>query len=91
MTICVTHTRAHTLLFSSGLTLEWNSDAKVLMPLGQMPVLEVDGQKFCQQSAIARFLAKRFGLMGDDELQVGNGSGCKSFGWRRRIQREHQL
>jgi len=54
----------------SGLTLEWNSDAKELMPLGQMPVLEVDGQKFCQQSAIARFLAKRFGLMGDDELQA---------------------
>jgi len=49
--------------------LDWNDEAKATMPLGQMPVLEVDGQKFCQQSAIARFLAKRFGLMGDGELQ----------------------
>jgi len=52
------------------ITLEWSDEAKAATPLGQMPVLEVDGQKFCQQSAISRFLAKRFGLMGDDELQA---------------------
>jgi len=50
-------------------TLEWNDEAKAATPLGQMPMLEVDGHKFCQQSAIARFLAKRFGLMGDTDLQ----------------------
>ena len=56
--------------FSPAVTLEWNDEAKAATPLGQMPMLEVDGHKFCQQSAIARFLAKRFGLMGDTDLQV---------------------
>jgi len=54
----------------STITLEWNDETKAATPLGQMPVLEVDGQKFCQQSAIARYLAKKFGLMGDDEIQA---------------------
>ena len=49
---------------------EWNDEAKAATPLGQMPVLEVDGQKYCQQTALARFVAKRHGLMGDDDLQV---------------------
>ena len=35
-------------------------------------MLEIDGKKFCQQSAICRFLARKFGLMGQDEIQVGN-------------------
>jgi len=48
----------------------FDADTKAAMPLGQMPVLEVDGHKFCQQSALARFLAKRFDLMGDDDMQA---------------------
>ena len=31
------------------------------MPLGTMPVLEIDGEKSCQSNAIARYLAKKFG------------------------------
>ena len=31
------------------------------MPLGAMPVLEIDGKKSCQSNAIARYLAKKFG------------------------------
>jgi len=46
--------------------LEWDEAAKVSMPLGQMPVLEVDGVKYSQQLSIAKFLARRFGLMGND-------------------------
>ena len=52
-------------------SLVFDAEAKASMPLGQLPVLEVDGVKFCQQLSIARFLARRFGLVGD-ELQVKN-------------------
>ncbi|CAF4266640.1 unnamed protein product, partial [Rotaria sordida] len=40
---------------------EWSSH-KSEMPLGQMPVLEVDGTKLPQSLSIARFLAKQFQL-----------------------------
>ena len=32
------------------------------MPLQAVPVLEVDGRKFCQSAAIARYLAREFGM-----------------------------
>ncbi|CAF0861830.1 unnamed protein product [Adineta steineri] len=38
-------------------------------PLGQMPVLEVDGVELPQSAAIARFLAKQFHLAGKDNLE----------------------
>ncbi|VDM84498.1 unnamed protein product [Strongylus vulgaris] len=41
---------------------EWHQH-KSEMPFGQMPVLEIDGQKLAQSYAIARFLAKKFGLV----------------------------
>ncbi|CAF1406256.1 unnamed protein product [Adineta steineri] len=41
---------------------------KAEMPLGQMPVLEVDGVKLPQSSAIARYLAKEFHLAGKDNF-----------------------
>ena len=39
------------------------------MPLGQMPVLEVDGVKIPQSATIVRFLAKQFDLAGRDNLE----------------------
>ncbi|CAF1035048.1 unnamed protein product [Adineta steineri] len=42
---------------------------KAEMPLGQMPVLEVDGVKLPQSAAIARFLAKQFHLAGKDNFE----------------------
>lgn len=36
------------------------------MPMGQMPVLEVDGKRAHQSIAITRYLAKQVGLSGAD-------------------------
>jgi glutathione S-transferase len=47
---------------------QWPSH-KAEMPLGQMPVLEVDSVKLPQSLAIARFLAKQFQLAGKDNLE----------------------
>lgn len=40
------------------------------MPLGQMPVLEVDGQRVHQSTSISRYLAKRFGLAGSNDWEA---------------------
>ena len=47
---------------------EWPA-LKASMPMGQLPVLEVDGKTICQSMTIARFCARRFGLAGKDELE----------------------
>jgi len=47
---------------------EWPSH-KSQMPLGQIPVLEVDGVKLPQSIAIARFVAKQLNLAGKDNLE----------------------
>lgn len=43
------------------------------MPLGQMPILEVDGKRVHQSLAVSRYLAKQVGLVGADaweDLQI---------------------
>ncbi|CAF3123690.1 unnamed protein product [Rotaria socialis] len=47
---------------------EWPSH-KSEMPLGQIPVLEIDGIKLPQSMTIARFLARQFHLTGKDNLE----------------------
>ncbi len=47
---------------------EWPAH-KAEMPLGQIPVLEVDGVKLPQSFTIARFLAKQFNLAGKDNFE----------------------
>ena len=39
------------------------------MPLGQVPILEFNGVVISQSIAIARFLAKEFGLAGKTNLE----------------------
>ena len=39
------------------------------MPYRQMPVLEIDGVKYCQSHSIARYLAKEFDLAGKTSLE----------------------
>merc|ERR1719474_270634 len=37
-------------------------------PMGQLPLLEVDGNVLCQSITIARYLARRYNLAGKDDL-----------------------
>lgn len=39
------------------------------MPFGMLPVLEIDGQMVAQSNAIARHLARQYGLAGKDEWE----------------------
>merc|ERR1711892_934545 len=48
---------------------EW-SELKKTFPLGQLPVLEMDGQTLGQSMTIARYLARRFGLAGKNDLDA---------------------
>jgi len=44
-------------------------ELKKTIPFGQLPLLEVEGQKICQSVAIARYLAKEVGLAGANNLE----------------------
>lgn len=39
------------------------------MPMGQMPVLEVDGRRVHQSISMARYIAKRVGLAGANDWE----------------------
>lgn len=39
------------------------------MPMGQMPVLEVDGHRVHQSISMARYVAKRVGLAGANDWE----------------------
>ncbi|CAB3372552.1 Hypothetical predicted protein [Cloeon dipterum] len=49
------------------LTREEVAAMKEKLPLGQVPVLQIEGKTLFQSQAICRFLAKRFNLTGKDE------------------------
>ncbi|XP_052781761.1 glutathione S-transferase 1-like [Mya arenaria] len=42
-------------------------NVKEEQPMKSLPVLEIDGRKYCQSAAIVRYLGRKFGLMGSDE------------------------
>merc|ERR1712227_171242 len=37
-------------------------------PMGQVPILEYDGDVFCQSTTIARFLARKYNLAGKNDI-----------------------
>lgn len=39
------------------------------MPMGQMPVLDIDGHRMSQSTSIARYVAKRVGLAGSNDFE----------------------
>lgn len=41
----------------------------IAMPMGQMPVLEVDGHRVHQSISMARYVAKRVGLAGANDWE----------------------
>ena len=43
---------------------------KLRRSMNKVPFLEVDGEVICQSKAIERFLARKFNLMGDNELEA---------------------
>ncbi|XP_046456709.1 glutathione S-transferase 1-like isoform X4 [Daphnia pulex] len=47
---------------------EW-PNIKPTTPFSQVPILEVDGQVLAQSNAIARYLARKYGLAGKDEWE----------------------
>lgn len=40
------------------------------MPFGMLPVLEIDGKAVAQSNAVARYLAKQYGLTGENEWEA---------------------
>jgi len=53
---------------------EWRSTTKQKMPMGVLPVLELeDGRQLSQSLAIARYLAKKHGLLSDDDFENAFG------------------
>lgn len=48
---------------------DWPTYPKETLPLGQLPILEIDGKVFSQTIAICRYLAKRVGLAGNTVLE----------------------
>ncbi|TGZ56266.1 Uncharacterized protein DBV15_12100 [Temnothorax longispinosus] len=52
------------------LSLEEWPKHKPNMPMGQLPILKIDGKTYHQSRAIARFIAKRSNLYGSDEFEA---------------------
>jgi len=40
------------------------------VPMGQVPVLEIDGKQYHQSRAIGRFIAKKGNLYGSDDFEA---------------------
>ncbi len=48
---------------------DWPTYPKETLPLGQLPILEIDGKSLFQSIAICRYLAKKVGLVGNTAVE----------------------
>merc|ERR1711936_1273959 len=48
---------------------DWPGEIKASTPFGQMPVLYWDGEEIAQSMAIARFVARKVGMAGRDDME----------------------
>lgn len=48
---------------------DWPTYPKEKLPLGQIPILEIDGKVLYQSIAICRYLAKKVGLVGSTPME----------------------
>lgn len=46
------------------------SDGKLSSSMNKLPYLEVEGKVLCQSKSIERFLARKFGMLGNDEWEA---------------------
>lgn len=58
-----------TKTFDVGSLLEQRVYFPIAAPFGQLPTMEYDGEIYAQTNAIAKFLAKKAGLAGNDDLE----------------------
>jgi glutathione S-transferase len=49
---------------------KWTPEMKNSTPWGQVPILEVNGKRLAQSSAICRYLARRFNLTGANDFEA---------------------
>ncbi len=43
----------------------------------QIPILEIDGQEISQSSTITRYVAKKYGFAGSNDVEEGDESRCR--------------
>lgn len=59
------------------------SEAKIAgTPFGQLPMLDVDGVKICQSSAIHRYVANKYGKKSVDTSKAQGGNVTNAQVWR---------
>ena len=56
----------------SGTKVEFDNDkkdGKLVKSLNKLPYLEINGDIICQSKAIERFISKKYGMMGDSDIE----------------------